>query len=262
MVGWAPAAGFWFESPWDLVMICAVGLALAVGWPALTRVAAAHSARAALVLTLAVSVSLAVVWEGDDAPALAMLLALAVGFPACVVRELVRPAPRPDLVRSLTATTGGAALTAVIGVWAGVPAVATPLRDTLASGAGPDWPSGVAMAVVTGCGITGAALALAFGRAWPAGWWGPLASHRVGLAAVLAVLAGAVAGYGGGALGGLTWWVGLCLGAVAGVAPAALWLISAPAPMWRRGLGLADLALVALPVAAVAVPVWAVAMTR
>ncbi|MDR2348830.1 MAG: hypothetical protein LBD90_09530, partial [Bifidobacteriaceae bacterium] len=115
-VGFLPAGGLQLGastgSPeaWLAAAVALVGLALAVGWPALTGLPQPNTARLTLAGTGLAVIALAALWVD---PTAAVLIAVALGFPAVFVRELARPAPRPELVRSVTATACGVMAVAV-----------------------------------------------------------------------------------------------------------------------------------------------------
>jgi hypothetical protein len=236
--GFLPALGLWLGAPWPTVLVSALALVLAIGWPAVADVPAPHTARAVLVLTAAVSIVAASVWHTTaDAAPVAVLLALAVGFPAAFVRELARPAPRGGLVRSVSGTVTGVGLSSLWGLW--LP-LATP-EGTLP------------LALAAGCGIAGAAVTLVGVGFLPA------FGLRSEVGAAAAVVIGAGCGVLGAILAGAPWWAGAALGGIAAILPAAQDLIASAKPA-RIALRLGDLAVVAVPVAVAALPVWVAAI--
>jgi hypothetical protein len=246
-VGFLPASGLAAASatglgdrlggPWTLAAAALATAALVAGWPAMARLPERHSARLTLALTGAAALALAAFWSGGAA---AVLVAIALGFPAVFVRELTRPAPRPDLVRSVTGTTSGVMAVAAMGLWMTASRMEH-FED---------------LAVLGGLGIAAGCLGLGLGRAWPAPSWRALAGALMGLA-----LAGA-AGAGGSYLVVTHWWAGAAVAAATGAGAIAVWLVAdsrglAGGPWrWR------DAALVALPLAVAAVPVWTAQLIR
>jgi hypothetical protein len=188
-------------------------------------------------LTGAVAITLATLRPGDPA---AVLVAIALGFPAVFVRELTRPAPRDDLVRSVSGTTCGVIAVAAMGLWV----TAGRMEHFLD------------LAVLAGVGIATACLVLGLSRLLPDRPWRPEAG----------ALAAPVIAAGGGAAASLLvvthWWAGAAVAAACAVAPAAIWLLGDPKglgegpPRWR------DAALATLPLAVAAVPVWTAALIR
>jgi hypothetical protein len=242
VVGFAPAGGLALGAAlgarevWLTVATALVALALAIGWPALTHVPEPHSARLTLTGTGGVAIALAALWP-DAAPS--VLVAVGLGLPACFVRELARPAPRADLVRSVAATACGVMAVAVTALW--VAAARSPQFEDLA--------------VAAGCGIAAACLALGLSGLVRAAW----------AAEVGALLGLALAGAAGAAISfavGLPWWAGAAVAAACGVGPGALCLAGSAGkvfdgrPRWR------DAALVTLPLAVAAVSVWAAGLMR
>jgi hypothetical protein len=257
VAGFGPALGLWLGLPWNLVAFSVIGLALAIGWPALTDVPARHSARGVLTGVAALAISLAAVWDGDDAPALAVAFGLGLGLPACVVRELAREAPRAHLVRSLAGTASGVGLVSLLGLWAGSDDVATPLRNLLADGPGAAMDSVTALALAAGFGITGAVIVLGVARVLPA------FPHVIELAALAAVAVAAGAGLGAAwAWGGIGLGWGAAVGGVAGLAPTGLWVIGWHTTALTGRPRLRDLAIVMVPAAVAAAPVWVAAILR
>ncbi|MDR3106711.1 MAG: hypothetical protein LBU05_00720, partial [Bifidobacteriaceae bacterium] len=118
-VGLLPAGALWAGAQvgsgrvWMIAASALVTAGLVAGWPALTRLPEPHSAR----LTLAFTGTVAIVLAIRQADAAAVLVAVALGFPAVFVRELTRPAPRLELVRSIAATTAGVVAVAAVGLW-------------------------------------------------------------------------------------------------------------------------------------------------
>jgi hypothetical protein len=211
-------------------------LALSVGWPALTGVPEPATARLVLALTSLITIVLAAAWQGTN---VAVLVALGLGFPAVFVRELARPAPRPDLVRSVAATSCGVMAAAVCGLW--VSAAQLPyFRD---------------LAIIAGAGVCAACVALGLGMIRQ------LAS-RPEISAVVGVVLAGLAGAGLSVVVGTSWWAGLAVAAACAVAPGAIWLVGQTHSVFAGRLRLRDAALLALPLAVAAVPVWAAQLMR
>jgi hypothetical protein len=218
-----------------IAAVAAAALALALGWPALTGVPRPGSARLVLAGTGALAIALAATGGASDS---AVLVAVGLGFPAAFVRELARPAPRPDLVRSVTATACGVMAVAATGLWV-VAARLDHFQD---------------LAIVAGCGTTAACLALGLSELLPA--W--RAEAGAGAGVVLAAAAGAAIS---GAVG-TPWWAAAGVAAACGVAPGALWLVGEARAVFTAGPRLRDAALIALPLAVASVPVWAAQLMR
>lgn len=240
--GFLPAGGLFLGAgrgggaAWMAGAVCLVVLALAVGWPGLSGVPAPGSAALVLALTGAIAVALAGWWTGTDSP---VLVAVGLGLPAIFVRELARPAPRADLVRSVAAMAGGVMALAVCGLW-----VTASRADQFQD-----------LAIVAGCGIAAACLALGLSSLIRADW-----SFEAGAAGGVVLAAGA-----GGAVSfgvGTPWWAGVCVAAACGLAPGALWLVSSRRSVFSGRARWRDAALVALPLAVAAVPVWAAQLMR
>jgi hypothetical protein len=308
LAGFLPAGGLFLggragsANAWLVLAVGLVALALAAGWPALTGVPSPASARLVLAGTAALSLALAALWNSSAA---GVLVALGCGFPAVFVRELARPAPRADLVRSVAATACGVMALAATGLWVaaaqlkhfldlafvagcGIAAacLAVALSQLLAPrppAAGPAGPAGAAGAGSfgpAGAGGFGPASAGGFGSAGAAGAGGFGPAGAGGLAAAgaggdpgtvgVAGLVGAAAGVvlaaaAGAAVAGLVgtpWWAAAAVAAACGLAPGALWLVGGQRSVFGGGLGWRDAALLALPVAAAAVPVWAAQLMR
>ncbi|MDR2113954.1 MAG: hypothetical protein LBO75_01605 [Bifidobacteriaceae bacterium] len=234
-VGVLPAGGLYLGtlrgSPqlWMVVAIGLVMLVLSMGWPSLSAVPAPNSARAVLVFTSVVALFLAgYVPESQSA----VLVAIGLGLPAAFVRELTRPAPRSDLVRSVAGTTCGVMAVAVTSLW--VTAAQTAHFEDLA------W--------VAAGGIGSSCLVMAIKRS------------EVMAAVAVAVAAGV--GTGLSFLVGTPWWGAAGVAAVCAVAPAALWVAGEGRSILAGRLVLGDLAFLFLPLAVAAVPVWAAQLMR
>jgi hypothetical protein len=241
--GFVPAVGLFVglnsgaRTAWTGAAIGLLIVFFSVGWPALTAVPAANTARAALLFTGAVSMALAIFRPNGHA---GVLIASGFGLMAVFVRELARPAPRDDLVQSVAATTSGMIAVAAFGLWLS----AASLDHFLD------------LATIAGTGIGAACVALAGGRFIPWDSWRPeftaLASPAV------ALLAGTVMAY----VVAVPWWAGALVAAVSAVAPAGVWLVSTGSGVFAAKPHLADAALITLPLAVAAVPVWAAALMR
>jgi hypothetical protein len=222
--------------PWAVAAVSLATLVLAVGWPSLTGVPSRFSARLVLILTGALAIGLAALWQGAGSP---VLVALGLGFPAVFARELARRAPRPDLVRSVAATACGVMAVAVCGLWV-TAAQAAQFQD---------------LAFAAACGIAAACLALGLSEVLAAPWRGEAGAAG---GVVLAAAAGAAVSFGVGT----PWWAAAAVAAACGVAPGALWLVGEAhrvfdgPPRWR------DAALTMLPLAVAAAPVWAAQLMR
>ncbi|MDR2567418.1 MAG: hypothetical protein LBC97_15430 [Bifidobacteriaceae bacterium] len=242
-VGLVPAGGLAIASApgssrvWTVAAVSLATALLVAGWPALTQLPEPHSARLTLAFTGAVAVVLATLRPGD---ASAVLVAIALGFPAVFVRELTRPAPRPDLVRSVAATTCGVMGVAAMGLWVTTSQMAQFLD----------------LAVLAGVGIAAACLGLGLSR------WLPDRPWRTEAGALAGVVLAAAAGAGASFLVVTHWWAGAALAAACAIAPAAVWLVAEPLGITRGGPRWRDAALVTIPLAVAAVPVWAAALIR
>jgi hypothetical protein len=167
-----------------------------------------------------------------------VLVAIALGFPAVFLRELARPAPREDLVRSVTGTTCGVVAVAAMGLW-----VTAGVMEHF-----------VDLAIEAGTGIAAACLGIGLGRLAPR-WKGEIGA---GLGLLLAVGAGAGVSF----LVVTPWWAGAAVAAVCAVAPGGLGLIGESRSVLAARLSLSDAAVFTLPLAVASVPVWAAALMR
>jgi len=237
--GAAPLGLYLGEVP-SWVLIGLLALVFVLGWPELAALPQPLSARLVLTAAAALSVGLAAFWSSSSMAATAVLVALGVGFPLAVVRELARPLPRPGLIRSLTGTSAGLVLVTLAGTYFGVEG-------------GPDQPW--VLALVGTAGLAAACLVLMVGLPFDRRFsWVPLASL------FLALAAGFGAGWGTTLLvGEVTWWLGGAVGASCALAPGflTLWLASWPARTWAVRPSLRDAALITLPGVVAALPVWA-----
>jgi hypothetical protein len=242
-VGFVPAGGLalgsvtGFPRIWAIVFVSLATAAFIAGWPALTHLPEPHSARLTLAFTGAVAIALSALKPDDGS---AVLVAIALGFPAVFIRELTRPAPRPDLVRSVTGLTCGVMAVAAMGLW-------------VTAGAMEHF---VDLAVLAGTGVAAACLGLALAGLLPARPW------RMEAAAAIGLVLAAACGAGVSALVVTPWWAGCAVAAACGVAPGAVWLVGEPREVSTSKLRLRDLALVTLPLAVASVPVWAAALMR
>jgi hypothetical protein len=240
--GFVPAGALWAASAaghgriWMVFTGALAAAALIAGWPDLARLPDPHSASLTLRFTALATIALAAWRPGPTA----VLVAIALGFPAVFARELTRPAPRPELVRSVTGTTAGVIAVAAIGLW-----VSAERFDQFLD-----------LAVLAGSGIAAAALGLGLSLLAPPGRW----RAEIGALASLAAAAGAGAGMSFAVV--THWWAGAAVAAACAVAPGAIWLVGESRPVltqpWRWG----DAALVCLPLAVAAVPVWTAALIR
>ncbi|MDR1635295.1 MAG: hypothetical protein LBS27_10345 [Bifidobacteriaceae bacterium] len=242
-VGFVPAAGLAAASApgsskvWTVVAVSLATALLVAGWPALASPPEPHSARLTLAFTAVVAITLSVLRPGD---ASAVLVAIALGFPAVFVRELTRPAPRPGLVRSVAVTTCGVMAVAAMSLWV-----------TASGGA-----QFLDLAVLAGVGIAGACLGLGLSRLAPERPW----RTEVGALAGILLAAG-----GGAAMAAVVvthWWAGAAVAAACAVTPGAIWLVAEPRGITEGGPRWRDAALVTIPLAVAAVPVWAAALIR
>jgi hypothetical protein len=237
-----PAGGLYLGSAlgssqaWAVAGVSFATLALTIGWPALTAVPHPHTARLVLALTGAVAITLAAVWHGGDS---AVLVALGLGFPAAFIRELARPAPRPELVRSVTATACGVMAVAVCGLWV-TAAQSAHFED---------------LAVTAAFGITAACLTIGLSQILKTRW-------RAEAGAAAGVLLAAAGGASISFVVGTSWWAAAGVAAACGVAPGALWLVGEAHSVFSGRARWRDAALIALPVAVAAVPVWAAQLMR
>jgi hypothetical protein len=243
LVAFVPAAGLLVglnsdaRTAWVAVTISLLVLCFSVGWPALTNVPSPNTARAVLIFTGAVSISLAIYRPGGHAN---VLIAIGLGLPAVFVRELIRPAPREGLIPSVTATTSGVIAVAAFGLWV----AAASLEHFLD------------LATIAGTGITAAGLALALSRFIPSQRW------LSELSALACPILAFIAGTGMSFVVAIPWWAGAAVAAISAVAPAGIWLVSSGSGVFNARPHLADAALVTLPLAVAAVPVWAAALMR
>jgi hypothetical protein len=168
-----------------------------------------------------------------------VLVALGLAFPALFLRELARPAPRPDLVRSVTATGCGVMAVAATGLWVTGGRTAHFLD----------------LAAVAGCAGAAACLVIGLSRILKT-------TRRDEADALAGVVGAALAGCAASFAVGTPWFAGLAVGAACGVAPGALWLVGAPRKVFSGRFATRDLALGALPLAVAAVPVWAAQLMR
>ncbi|MDR1442355.1 MAG: hypothetical protein LBJ02_08225 [Bifidobacteriaceae bacterium] len=243
VVGFVPAAGLLTGSltghtvPFLIGAVAVATALLIAGWPSLAHLPEPHSARLALAFTGAVAIILAAIKPGDGS---AVLVAIALGFPAVFIRELSRPAPRPDLVRSVAGTTCGVMAVAAMGLW-------------VSAG---DMQHFVDLAILAGTGVAVSCLALGLNRLLPAHGW------RVEVAAISGFALAACAGAGAAFLVSTPWWAGAAVAGACGVAPGAVWMVSESRGAASGRFRLRDAALVTLPLAVASVPVWAAALMR
>jgi hypothetical protein len=236
-VAWLPAAGIALSWGSVMTLIGVIAMAMVIGWPSLLGLPQRNTGRAVLLVAGGIALTLAFVWQLDDAAPRAVLLSLGVSFPAAFCRELLRPAPREGLLRSVTGTTAGAVAVALTALW--VPVARAPQAQTLA--------------LVSALAITGGAVGLVAERWLPRRKWTPQA------ATLIAALLGGCGGVGAALWGTeINWWVGAILAALIAAAFALAHPIFAERlPKW---LALADLAVMAAPTAAAALPLWAAAL--
>jgi hypothetical protein len=243
LAGFVPAGGLALGAvtgaslAWAVAAVSLATAALVAGWPALAHLPEPHSARLALAFTGAVAITLSAWAPGGGS---AVLVAIALGFPAVFIRELTRPAPRVDLVRSVAGTTCGVMAVAAMGLW------------VAASGMS----HFVDLAILAGCGVAASCLGLGLSRLLPDRPW------RMEAGGVLGVVLAAAGGAGVSFLVVTPWWAGCAVAAACGVAPGVVWLVGEPRDVPASRFRLRDLALVTLPLAVASVPVWAAALMR
>jgi len=233
IAGTLPAIGLQASGAWAWGMLALIALGFAVGWPALANLPAPQTASLVLAATAGIAIYLTARWGTAGAAATATLVALGIGFSLAIMRELIRPAPRQNLIRSVCGTATGLALVSMCGLFLGV----VPESLELA------WAGAIGVAAGGLAALAGQLLA---GRPWQ--WL-----LMIGLAVALGV--------------GITWamqpwlprtgYITLVLGGVCAFSPPALsaWLDRAGGA-WVSQASARDLAVIVLPTVLAAGPIW------